>query len=119
MDNMTGIDLGIITIGLGVPFLSFVIIFCWLTFFNRKTTGEIKFILPPDVFLKVMAVIIVVAVTFLLTFYKIMGVEVTAAILGSVVTGAITSIKKSEEKSSGQGTNSDIRINEKHINYPS
>jgi ABC-type multidrug transport system permease subunit len=86
----------IILIGFGIPFLAFVIIFCWLVAFNRKTTGEIKYILPPDVFLKVMAVIMVVVVTFILTFCKIMEVSVTAAILGSVVTGTITSIKKSE-----------------------
>lgn len=86
----------IILIGFGIPFLAFVIIFCWLVAFNRKTTGEIKYILPPDVFLKVMAVIMVVVVTFILTFCKIMEVSVTAAILGSVVTGTITSIKKTE-----------------------
>ena len=87
----------VILIGFGIPFLSFVIIFCWLVAFNKKTTGEIKFILPPDVFLKVMAVIMVVVVTFLLTFYKIMEISVTAAILGSVVTGTITSIKKTSD----------------------
>lgn len=86
-------DLLIILLGFGIPFLSFVIIFCWLVVFNRSTTGEIKLILPPDVFLKVMAVIMVVAVTFILTFFKIMEVSVTAAILGSVVTGTILSIK--------------------------
>ena len=89
-------DLLIILMGFGIPFLAFVIIFCWLVAFNRSTTGEIKHILPPDVFLKVMAIIMVVVVTFILTFYKIMEVSVTAAILGSVVTGTITSIKKSE-----------------------
>lgn len=89
-------DLLLVLMGFGIPFLAFVIIFCWLVVFNRTTTGEIKFILPPDVFLKVMAVILVVVVTFILTFYKIMDVSVTAAILGSVVTGAITSIKKTE-----------------------
>lgn len=89
-------DLLIILMGFGIPFLSFVIIFCWLVAFNKNTTGEIKVILPPDIFLKVMAVIMVVAVTFILTFYKIMEVSVTAAILGSVVTGTITSIKKQD-----------------------
>lgn len=89
-------DLLIILMGFGIPFISFVIIFCWLVAYNKSTTGEIKQILPPDVFLKVMAVIMVVAVTFILTFYKIMEVSVTAAILGSVVTGTIASIKKSE-----------------------
>lgn len=89
-------DLLFVLIGFGVPFLAFVIIFCWLVVFNRKTTGEIKSILPPDVFLKIMAIIMVVAVTFILTFYKIMEVSVTAAILGSVVTGTIASIKKLE-----------------------
>jgi drug/metabolite transporter (DMT)-like permease len=89
-------DVQIILIGFGIPFLAFVIKFCWLVAFNRATTGEIKMILPPDVFLKVIAVIMVVVVTFLLTFYKIMETSVTAAILGSVVTGTIASIKKSD-----------------------
>lgn len=94
--EITENDLLLILIGFGIPFLSFVLIFCWLVVFNKSTTGEIKMILPPDIFLKVMAVILVVDVTFILTFYKIMEVSVAAAILGSVVTGAITSIKKQD-----------------------
>lgn len=94
---LTNNDIILISIGFGIPFLAFVIIFCWLVAFNKSTTGEIKKILPPDVFLKVMAVIMVVIAVFILTFYKIMEGSVTAAILGSVVTGTITSIKKSEE----------------------
>lgn len=96
LTNMSN-EVIIILMGFGIPFLSFVIIFCWLVAFNKKTTGEIKQILPPDVFLKVMAVMMVVVVTFILTFYKIMEVSVTAAILGSVVTGTITSIKQQEK----------------------
>lgn len=91
---MGKVDLNVIALGFGIPFLSFVIIFCWLVAFNKKTTGEIKQILPPEIFLKVMAVILVVVVTFLLTLNKIMDVSVTAALLGSVITGTVMSIKK-------------------------
>lgn len=80
-----------------MPFLSFVVIFCWLVAFNKQTTGEIKKILPPDIFLKVMAIILVVAVTFILAYYGILETGVTAAILGSVVTGTIMSIKQNKD----------------------
>ena len=81
-----------------IPFASFVIMYCWLIFFNRKSTAEIKWNLPPDTLLKMMVVILVTIVTFLLTYFKILDVSVSAAILGSIVTGTITSIQKSEKK---------------------
>ena len=84
-------------VGFAIPFASFVIMFVILIIFNKNTTGEIKYILPPDILLKVMAIILVVIVTFILTYLKILDVAVTAAILGSVVTGTMN-IKKKDKK---------------------
>lgn len=81
-----------------IPFASFVIMYCWLVYFNRKSTAEIKWNLPPETFLKMMVVILVTIVTFILTYLKILEVAVTAAILGSIVTGTITSIQKTDKK---------------------
>lgn len=81
-------------IGLGIPFLSFVIMYFLLGYFNRKSTAEIKWNLPPEVFLKMMVVILVTIVTFILTFVKILEISITAAILGSIVTGTITTMQK-------------------------
>jgi hypothetical protein len=86
----------LVLIVFGVPFFCFLVMFCWLVTTNRKTTAEVRLTLPPDVFLKIIAVMLVVVVTFLLTYLRIMEVSVTAAILGSVVTGTIASIKKGE-----------------------
>jgi len=91
-------ELWLILIAFGVPFASFVVIFCWLVAFNKQTTGEIKQILPSDIFLKVMAIILVVVVTFILAYCRILETGVTAAILGSVVTGTVMSIKQSKNE---------------------
>jgi hypothetical protein len=40
----------------------------------------------------------VTIVTFLLTYLKVLDVSVAAAILGSIVTGTITSIQKTEKE---------------------
>ena len=85
-------------IGFVTPFTAFVIMYCWLIYHQRHTTAEIKWNLPPETFLKMMVVILVTIVTFILTYLKIMEVSVTAAILGSIVTGTITSIQKTEKK---------------------
>jgi hypothetical protein len=81
-------------ISFGIPFAAFVIMYCWMVFFNRKTTAEVKWNLPPEIFLKMIVVILVTIVTFILTYVKILEISITAAILGSVVTGTITSIQK-------------------------
>ena len=85
-------------IGFLIPFLSFVIMYCWMVYHTRKTTAEIKWNLPPETLLKMMVVILVTIVTFLLTYLKIMEVSVAAAILGSIVTGTIMSIQKTDKK---------------------
>lgn len=85
-------------IGFSIPFASFVLMYFILAYFNRKSTAEIKWNLPPEIFLKMMVVILVTVVTFILTYVKILDISITAAILGSVVTGTITSIQKAEKK---------------------
>jgi uncharacterized membrane protein YoaK (UPF0700 family) len=71
------------------PLVIFAIMFCVLSVICRKTQGEIKLILPPETLLKVMAVLLIVMVTFILAFQKILDQAVVATILGSVAAGTI------------------------------
>jgi len=79
-------NLWVVLIAFGVPFVSMVIMFCCLVVMNKATTGEIKHILPPEVFLKLMAILMVVIVTFLLAYTKLLDQTAVAAILGSIGT---------------------------------
>jgi hypothetical protein len=79
----------IVLYGFLIPFGSLVVMFCFLVITNRKTTGEIKFILPPEILLKVMALLLIVVVTFILAYFKVLDQSVTAAILSSVGTGTV------------------------------
>jgi uncharacterized membrane protein YoaK (UPF0700 family) len=72
-----------------VPFTSLVLMFCVIAIVNRKTTAEIKFWLPPETLLKVMALLLIVVVTFLLGYLKILDQSVIAAIIGSVASGTV------------------------------
>jgi hypothetical protein len=72
--------------------------FCVLVITNKQTTGEIKFILPPEILLKVMALLLIVVVTFILAYLKILDQSVIAAILSSVGTGTIGMYLNSKKK---------------------
>lgn len=74
-----------------IPFVSITIIY-WLMVranTNTKTTGEIKYIIPPDMLLKILAVFVIVFVVFVLGMYKIIGESTVSALLGAIASGAI------------------------------
>jgi hypothetical protein len=56
---------------------------------NRITTGEIKFILPPKIALKIVAIIMIVQTTLLLAIQKILEPSAVAALMGAVATATI------------------------------
>lgn len=87
---------------LGIPFLCLTAMYVVLTVVNKSTTGEIKFILPPDILLKVFAVFMVVSVVFVLATDKIINEATVGALLGAISSGTLGiafSGKKSDDHS--------------------
>jgi len=74
---------------LGIPFVCLTVMYIVLTLVNRGTTGEIKFILPPDILLKVFAVFMLVSVIFVLATSKIINEATVAALLGAIASGTL------------------------------
>ena len=56
---------------------------------NKSTTGEIKYILPPDILLKIFAVFLLVTSVFVLAISNILSESTVSALLGSIASGAI------------------------------
>lgn len=74
-----------------IPFFCLTAMYIVLTIANacQNTTGEIKFILPPDILLKVFAVLMLVNIIFVLAIMKVIQESTVSALLGSIGTGAI------------------------------
>ncbi|MDU8627712.1 MULTISPECIES: hypothetical protein [Pseudomonas] len=69
----------------------------FLIFMNRVTTGEVKYIMPPDVLLKTFALFILVAAIFIMGMEKIIAESTVSALLGAIATGVLgISLKKTE-----------------------
>lgn len=83
-----------------IPFICLTAMYIVLTIANacRNTTGEIKFILPPDILLKVFAVFMLVSVIFVLALMKLIQESTVSALLGSIGTAAIGIIFTAQKK---------------------
>ncbi|EIX4890049.1 hypothetical protein [Vibrio vulnificus] len=77
------------TMFMAIPFVCLTIMFVVLVLTNRKTTGEIKLILPPDILLKIFAVFLLVCVVFILAISKVLSESTVSALLGAIGSGAI------------------------------
>ena len=77
------------TLVLAIPFVCLTIMFVVLVLANTKTTGEIKYILPPDILLKIFAVFLLVIIIFILALSKILTESTVSALLGAIGSGAI------------------------------
>jgi hypothetical protein len=75
---------------LSVPFVCLTIMYIVLAIVNRKSTAEMKWILPPEILLKVFAVLLLVTVIFVLATTKLISEATVGALLGAVVTGTLT-----------------------------
>ncbi|WP_369991353.1 hypothetical protein [Pseudomonas xanthosomatis] len=71
------------------PFTTLASMYIVLMFINRKTTGEVKRILPPDILLKVMALFMLVCAIFILAMEKIVNESTVSALLGAIATGVL------------------------------
>ncbi|KWS18423.1 hypothetical protein [Pseudomonas syringae] len=79
------------------PFAILAIMWVFLIFMNRVTTGEVKYIMPPDVLLKTFALFILVAAIFIMGMEKIIAESTVSALLGAIATGVLgISLKKTE-----------------------
>lgn len=74
---------------LAVPFGCLTLMYIVLVWANRKTTGEVKFILPPTILLKVFAVFMIVSVIFALALQKLIQESTVSALLGAISTGVL------------------------------
>lgn len=83
---------------LAIPFVCLTVMYVVLTLVNRGSSGEIKFILPPDIFLKVLAVFMLGGIVFVLASAKIISAATTGALIGAMVSGTL-GISPSEKKS--------------------
>ncbi|WP_222104347.1 hypothetical protein [Shewanella algae] len=87
------------TMFMAIPFVCLTIMFVVLVVTNRQTTGEIKFILPPDILLKIFAVFLLVCVVFILAISKVLSESTVSALLGAIGSGAIGMSLSSKSKS--------------------
>jgi hypothetical protein len=83
---------------IAIPFVCLTIMFMVLVITNRKTTGEIKYILPPDILLKIFAVFLLVSVIFILAISKVLSESTVSALLGAIGSGAIGMSLSSKSK---------------------
>jgi hypothetical protein len=74
---------------LGIPFVCLTIMYIVLTMSNKNSTGEIKFILPPEILLKVFAVFMIITVVFILAMNKILNESTVAALIGAIASGML------------------------------
>lgn len=74
---------------LSVPFVCLTIMYVVLTLVNKPTTGEIKFILPPDMLLKIFAVFLLISVIFVLAVSRIISETTVGALLGAIAAGTL------------------------------
>lgn len=66
---------------LSIPFLCLTIMYIVVTLRNKDTTGERKFILLPEILLKVFGLFMLVSVVFVLATTKLIGESAVAALL--------------------------------------
>ena len=83
---------------LGIPFACLTTIYIVLAWVNQKTTAEMKWILPPDILLKVFAVFMLVSVIFVLAIMKLIQESTVSALLGSIASGAIGMVLSESKK---------------------
>lgn len=74
---------------MAIPFICLTAMFIALVFVNNQTTGEIKFILPPEILLKIFAVFLLTCVVFILAVSKILSESAIAALLGAIASGTL------------------------------
>ena len=74
---------------IAIPFICLTVMFIVLVVTNKSTTGEIKYILPPDILLKIFAVFLLVTSVFVLAISNILSESTVSALLGSIASGAI------------------------------
>lgn len=74
---------------MSTPFICLTIMFIVLVITNRKTTGEIKYILPPEILLKIFAVFLLSCVVLLLAISKLLTESAIAALLGAIASGTL------------------------------
>ncbi|MFZ0963682.1 MAG: hypothetical protein WAO35_22690 [Terriglobia bacterium] len=74
-----------------IPFICLTAMYFVVTISNawQHAMGEIKFILPADILLKVFAVLMLVSIIFVLAVLKVIQEATVSALLGSIGTGAI------------------------------
>ena len=72
-----------------IPFVAITIMYWIMVRANSATTGEIKYIIPPDMLLKILAVFVIVFVVFVLGLTKVIGDSTVSALLGAIASGAI------------------------------
>jgi len=73
----------------GIPFLAITIMYWIMVRANTNSTGEIKYIIPPDMLLKILAVFVIVFVVFVLGLTNVIGESTVSALLGAISSGAI------------------------------
>ncbi len=74
---------------MAIPFVCLTIMFVFLVWINKNTTGEIKKILPPDILLKIFAVFLIVCVILILAIDKTLSESAISALLGAVASGTV------------------------------
>jgi len=79
------------------PLIVFGCLYGCIIFGNIKTSGEIKHILPPEMFLKALTVISMVSTISVLGILKILNPESISALIGAIGAG-ILGVKLSENK---------------------
>ncbi|HGE8464510.1 hypothetical protein PTR02_24110 [Serratia nevei] len=91
-------DVSFYLLFMAIPFVCLTVMFVVLVAANRKTTGEIKYILPPDVLLKIFAVFLLTCVVFILSVSKLLSESAIAALLGAIASGTLGISFSSKEK---------------------
>lgn len=86
MESITNWLIAVIVIS---PLVIFAIVYGFIIFGNKQTTGEVKFILPPEMFLKSITMISIVSTVLIMGILKIIGPEAISALIGGVSAGIL------------------------------
>lgn len=86
MENFNVWVIAIIVIS---PLITFTAVYAFIVFGNKQSTAEVKWILPPEMFLKTITMISIVSAVLIMGILRIISAEAISALIAGVSAGII------------------------------
>jgi MFS-type transporter involved in bile tolerance (Atg22 family) len=86
--NWSATDWALVLV-IGAPYVAFAIMYLAMVVVNRASTAEIKWILPPSVAFRSIAVVMIVQAILILAVQKLLDASAVAGLIGGIAAGTI------------------------------